>query len=168
VRLRWTDDVAWRRTVSERKPILVLGVGNILLRDEGVGVHVVKRIQEMDMPAHVEVVDGGTAGFDLLDVIEGREKVIVIDTVKGGQPPGTLYRLSDEDIEERAKQRLSLHDIDMTDLLKLADLLGVDKPKVVIFGVEPKDMESADLELSPEIAAQVPRVIELVMKEIQG
>ncbi len=152
--------------MARKKRILVLGVGNLLLKDEGVGVHVAQRLQGKDLPPHVEVVDGGTAGLDLLDEIEGREKVIVVDTVKAGQPPGTLYRFSSDDAEEQEKSRLSLHDIDMTDLLRLADLLGVEKPSVVVIGVEAKDIETASMELSPEVEAQIPKVIELVMKEI--
>jgi hydrogenase maturation protease len=71
-----------------------------------------------------------------------------------------------EDIEETEKARLSLHEIDMTDLLKLADLFEIQKPEIVIIGIEPKDMDSASMELSPEIEAKVPKLIELVMKEI--
>jgi len=152
--------------LTEKKPVLVLGVGNILLTDEGVGVHVVQRLQKMDLPPQVEVMDGGTSGFDLLDDIEGRKKVIVVDTVKAGQPPGTVYRMTPDDMEETGKSRISLHDIDMIDLLKLADVFKIQKPEVVIIGIEPKDMESPSLELSAEVAAQVPRVVELVMKEI--
>jgi hydrogenase maturation protease len=154
--------------VTEKKPILVLGVGNLVLTDEGVGVHVVQRLQKMDLPSHVEVLDGGTSGFDLLDDIEGRKKVVVVDAVKGEQPPGTIYRMTTEDIEEAPKSRLSLHDIDMTDLLKLVDLFEIEKPEIVIIGIEPKDIESASLELSQEIEARVPRLIELVMKEIEA
>ena len=154
--------------MSSNKPVLVLGVGNLLLKDEGIGVHVARKLMDMDLPPHVEVLEGGTSGFDLLDDIEGREKVVVVDTVQAGQPPGTLYRMSREDIEDRPKQRLSLHDIDMTDLLKLSDLLGVEKPaEVIIIGVEPKDMETASMELSPEVEAKMSKVIELVMKEIK-
>jgi hydrogenase maturation protease len=116
----------------------------------------------------MRAVDGGTAGFDLLDDIEGREKVVVVDTVKGGKPPGTIYRMTTEDIEETPKSRLSLHDIDMTDLLKLADLFKIEKPDIVVIGVEPKDMLTASLELSPEIEAQIPKVIDLVKQEIEG
>ena len=118
--------------MSEKKPILVLGVGNLVLTDEGVGVHVAQRLQKMDLPSHVEVLDGGTSGFDLLDDIEGRKKVVVVDTVKGGGPPGTIYRMTTEDIEEAPKSRLSLHDIDMTDLLKLADLFEIEKPETAL------------------------------------
>lgn len=144
-----------------------MGVGNLLLKDEGAGVHVVQKLHKMDLPSHVEVLDGGTAGIDLFDSIVGREKVIIIDTVRAGKPPGTIYRLSSEDIEEAPKSWLSLHDIDIMDLLKLADMLEVKKPEIVVIGIEPKDMESAELELSPEVEAKIPEVIELVMKEIK-
>ncbi len=153
--------------MTEKKPILVLGVGNLVLKDEGVGVHVAQRMQEMDLPSHVEVLDGGTMGFDLLDDIEGRKKVVIVDTVKGGQPPGTVYRMTINDIDEMPKSRVSLHDIDMTDVFKLADLFEIEKPEIVIIGVEPKDMESTSMELSPEVEAQIPKVIEVVMREIE-
>jgi hydrogenase maturation protease len=74
--------------------------------------------------------------------------------------------MTTEDIEKAEKARISLHEIDMTDLLNLADLFKIEKPDIVIIGIEPKDMESASLELSPEIEALVPRVIDLVLKEI--
>jgi hydrogenase maturation protease len=155
--------------VTEKKPILVLGVGNLVLKDEGVGVHVVQRLQEMDdMPPNVDVVDGGTMGLDLLDDIEGRKKVVIVDTVRGGGSPGTLYRMTVDDIEDMPKSRVSLHDIDMTDVFKLADLFKIEKPEIVIIGVEPKDMESASMELSPEIEAQIPKVIEMVKREVGG
>ena len=151
--------------MNSDKPILVLGVGNLLLKDEGVGVHVARKLMEMDLPSHVEVLDGGTGGFDLLDEIEGRKKVIVVDTAQAGKPAGTMYRMTTEDIEQTEKARISLHDIDMTDLLKLADLFKIEKPEIVIIGIEPKDMESASTELSPEIEAVIPKVIEVVLKE---
>lgn len=152
--------------MSEKKRVLVLGVGNLVLTDEGIGVHVVQRMQQMDLPSHVEVLDGGTMGLDLIDDIEGRQKVVIVDAVKGGGPPGSVYRMTVDDIEEMPKSRVSLHDIDMTDVFKLADLFEIEKPEIVIIGVEPKDMESPSMELSPEVEAQIPRVIELVKKEI--
>jgi len=151
--------------VNSDKPILVLGVGNLLLKDEGVGVHVARKLMEMDLPSHVEVLEGGTGGFDLVDEIEGRKKVIVVDTAKAGKPPGTMYRMTTEDIEETEKAHISLHEIDMTDLLKLADLFKIEKPEIVIIGIEPKDMETPSLELSPEIEAVIPKVIDVVLKE---
>lgn len=152
--------------MEEKKPVLVLGVGNILLRDEGFGIHVVRKMMEMDLPANVEVIDGATGGFDLVDFVEGREKVVFVDVVQTDQKPGTLYRFAGEDLEDRPKSGLSLHEIDVSDLLKLIDMLGLARPEIIVIGIEPKDMATATMDLSPELEAQIPRVIDLVMKEI--
>ncbi len=82
--------------MENKKNILILGIGNILLKDEGIGVHVVNKLKEMQLPPDVEVMDGGTLGIDLLYYIEGRKKVVVIDTVTAGEPPGTMYRFTDK------------------------------------------------------------------------
>jgi hydrogenase maturation protease len=152
---------------SERKPILVLGVGNILLRDEGIGVHVAQRIEAMNLPDEVELFDGGVLGLDLLEHMEDRERVIIIDAVQGGEEPGTVYRLTRKDID-MGKTRLlsSLHEIDLPYVLNVAALMGKHIEPVII-GVEPKDI-SVGLELSPEIEAKIPEVIEMVMKEIDS
>jgi hydrogenase maturation protease len=150
----------------DRKPILVLGIGNTLLKDEGVGVHVTERIQAMNIPEDVELLDGGVLGIDLIESMEEREKVIIIDAVQGGEAPGTIYRLTRKDIEMRKDWRLSsLHDIDLSYVLNTAELIGKYLDPVII-GVEPKDM-GVGLELSPEIEAKIPEVIEWVMKEIR-
>jgi hydrogenase maturation protease len=154
------------RVLVDQKPVLILGVGNLLLKDEGVGVHVAQRLMAMDLPPDVEVLDGGTAGLDLLEAIEGRDKVVVVDTVKAGKEPGTILCFAAEDLEDTSERRLSLHDMGLSDLMKIADILGVNKPQITIIGIQPKDMGTASLELSPEIEAQIPRVIDLVLKEI--
>ena len=78
----------------ERKPVLILGVGNSIQTDDGIGVHVINKMKEDPWPGYVELFDGGTLGYDLLGIIEGRKKIIVIDAVKGQQSPGTLYRFT--------------------------------------------------------------------------
>lgn len=149
---------------TARKDTLILGTGNLLLKDEGVGVHVVKRLEDTVLPEDVELLDGGTGGFDLLYEIEGRKKVILIDAVKAGETPGTIYRFSGEDIEMKPKVSITLHDTDFADVLHVASIRG-EKPKITVIGIEPKDI-SMGLELSPEIERQIPKMIELVMKEI--
>ena len=99
------------------KDILILGIGNILLKDEGVGVHVVRRMKEMSFPKNVELLDGGTAGFDLVDFIGGYRKLIVIDAVNGGERPGTIYRLTEENLNIGPKAIMSFHEIDFLDAL---------------------------------------------------
>ena len=149
------------------KARLVLGVGNILLRDEGVGVHVVRALEDRPLPADVELLDGGTAALDLLNAIADRKKVIVVDAVRGGGEPGDIYRFHPEDAPPEAAQSVSLHQVDLLETLTSAELLGCAPQEVVIFGIEPKELDWG-LDLSPEVAAVVPRVIELVLTEIGG
>ena len=146
-------------------PILILGVGSILLRDEGVGVRVVEAMNSLKLPAEVDLIDGGTASVELIDYIRGRKKVVIIDAVKGGQEPATIYRFKDTDVEGVRRPQLSLHDIGLLENLSLIKYLDKPPEELIIFGVEPKDM-SVGMELSPEVAEVIPRLIELVLAEI--
>ena len=152
-------------------PVLVLGVGNILLRDEGVGVHVVQAIEarvaagDLALPEGVEVCDGGTLGLDLLDLIEGRRKAIVVDALDADAVPGTVLRFTAEDLARREAVDLSLHQLGLFEMLAMARQLGRVPEEVIIFGIVPKDM-SPGLELSAEVAAVVPEVIRRVLAEI--
>jgi hydrogenase maturation protease len=150
-----------------QKNILILGLGNILLKDEGIGVRVAEKLMDASLPPDVEVMDGGTAGLNLLYVIEGRHKVIVIDAVKAGSPPGTMYRFTDKDLTEKQGLLRSAHGVDFSDVLRTALFLGT-KPDLVIFiGIEPEDL-SDGLELSPLIESRIPYLIKLVMKELES
>jgi hydrogenase maturation protease len=150
----------------DRCPVLVLGVGNILLRDEGVGVRVVEAMQQTDLPPWAELVDGATAGFDLLDVLADRQKVIVIDAIDGDFEPGTVLRFSAEEAMPQAHPGVSLHDVGIFEALAATKLLGMAPEEVTILGVKPKD-EGYGLELSAEIDALVPRIVDLVRAELQ-
>jgi len=153
--------------MENKKSILILGIGNLLLKDEGVGVHIVNRIKEMPLPPDVEVMDGGTMGIDLLYYIEGREKVVVIDTAKAGDPPGTVYRFTDNELAVKKEFLRSAHGIDFSDVVRTARMLGTKPDEIIFIGVEPEDM-SEGLELSPLIEKRIPFIIKLVMKEIKG
>jgi len=153
------------------KPYLVLGIGNLLLKDEGVGVHVVRAIEarvaagDLALPEGVEVCDGGTLGMDLLDLIEDRRKVIVVDAVEADAAPATVLCFTAEDLARREAVDLSLHQLGLFEMLAMARYLGRAPQEVVIFGIVPKDM-SPGLELSAEVAAVVPEVIQRVLAEI--
>jgi hydrogenase maturation protease len=166
------------------KPVLVLGVGNLLLKDEGVGVHVIRAMEGRTVPDEVEVYDGGTFGLDLLDVLAGRRRVIVVDAVQpaGGEsagqppaPPGTVLRFTADDLVRRGTQHgnlpcwvpadLSLHQIGLFETLSMARRLGCAPGEVVLFGIVPKDM-SPGLDLTAEVAAVVPQVVDLVLAEV--
>ena len=157
------DDVKGQE--EERPAILVLGVGNILLRDEGVGVRVVEAMQHMTMPDNVELLDGGTAAMALLGSLCNRERVIVIDAVRGDKSPGTLYRFAPSDISVRKEIVTSLHQIGLLETLSMVEWLGGAPRSVTIYGIEPKEL-GVGLELSPEVAATIPRVIGLVFDEL--
>lgn len=148
-----------------RRPVLVLGIGNILLCDEGVGVRVIEQMQKMHLPDNVELVDGGTAGADLMGVLAERQKVIVIDAVRADREPGTVLRFTADDLVRPGGVGMSLHELGLGEALTMTRQLGCEPKDVVVFGIKPKDIKCG-LELSEEIAASVPRVVELVLAEI--
>ena len=150
---------------QNRQPVLVLGIGNILLCDEGVGVRVIEQMQKLQIPDHVELVDGGTAGADLLDVLAERQKVIIIDAVQADCKPGTMLRFTIDDLIHPNGVGMSLHEIGLGEALTMTKQLGCAPKDVVVFGIKPKNIECG-LELSAEIAASVPKVIDMVLAEI--
>jgi len=145
----------------------VLGVGNILLRDDGVGVRVVEALQTMELPSTVEVFDGATAGADLLDVLADRRKVIVIDAVQAEGPPGMVFRFSPAELEPQQQAALSLHQVGFLEALRMTRLIGCAPEQVVVFGVRPKEV-GCGLDLSKEVSEAVPEVVELVLSELRA
>ena len=148
-----------------RRPILVLGIGNILLCDEGVGVRVIEQMQKMHLPDDVELVDGGTAGADLLDVLAERRKVIVIDAVQADCEAGSVLQFTADDLVRPDGVGMSLHELGLGEALTMTKQLGCAPEEVIVFGIKPKEL-GCGLELSREIAASVPKVIKLVLAEI--
>ena len=128
-------------------------------------MRLVEAMSSLKLPAGVDLVDGGTASVELIDYIRGRKKVVIIDAVKGGQEPATIDRFKDTDVEGIQRPQLSLHDIGLLENLSLIKYLDRPPEELIIFGVEPKDM-SVGMELSPEVAKVIPRLIELVLVEI--
>lgn len=146
------------------KKTIVIGIGNLILKDEGVGVHAVRKLEAMELPPGVEVIDGGTDTMELLAVFQDFEKIIVIDALKAGGEPGTIYRITPEEVMQDYKRSLSLHEVDLLDVLGMAKQLG-GHGEVVIIGVEPKEI-SCSIELTPEIEAKLPHVMDAVFSEI--
>jgi hydrogenase maturation protease len=143
-----------------------MGVGNLLLSDEGIGVHVAQRMMEMTLPPHVHVVEGGTDGFGLINVIMEADRLILVDAVRGGGKPGSVYRFDIEDCPANADIfKTSVHQISILEVIHLSGLIG-STPKTTIIGVEPKSLEMG-MDLSPEIEAKIPKVIKLVLEEIE-
>jgi hydrogenase maturation protease len=140
----------------------VLGIGNALLRDEGIGCHVAQALEEIPLP-NVKIIDGGTCP-DLLQFLEDTDKLIIVDAVKGGGPPGQIYRFHLEDITLEQKPFLSLHDVGLVDNLMLMKFWhSVDE--TVVIGVEPNQVDWG-LELSPELQGKMPQIIDTILSEL--
>ncbi|MGB9886243.1 MAG: HyaD/HybD family hydrogenase maturation endopeptidase [Moorellales bacterium] len=151
--------------------ITVIGLGNLLLGDEGVGIHALRELSRLeDWPPGVEFVDAGTAGLDLLPFFDGAELVIIIDCIKAEGTPGAVYRFPLEVLENSSPNAgaeiMSLHDLDLNYVLRLLRVLGRAPTRVVIYGVEPKEI-AWGLELSTTVAQALPRLVEAVRQEIR-
>lgn len=152
--------------VTRRSPrVTVLGIGNLLLRDEGVGVHLIQRLTERVHSPNVSLIDGGTTP-DVLSLVDSNvDKLIIVDAAVVGDQPGTIYRFQVDDLDSAAPAPVSLHEIGVVDSLKLMKAFGNRPKAVTILGIEPKVIDYG-LELSPELEQTMPRLIELVLEEI--
>ncbi len=150
---------------TPKAPILVLGIGNLLLRDEGVGVHVVRALEDLPLPDDVELLDGGTAGADLLDAISERRKLIVVDALDADVPPGTIVRMEPEDLAAGDSDGLSLHELGIAETLRMASHLNCRPAEVAILAIRPKDT-GCGLDLSAEMMQWMPRILDAVLEEI--
>ena len=148
--------------------ILVMGIGNLLLQDEGAGVRVIEALEnKYVMPAGVELLDGGTSGIELLYYIEGRDVLILVDVVRNGGNSGTLYRFEGEEVPALFQKKISPHQLGISDLLATAKLIDKMPEKVVLFGIEPKCIDTG-LELTAEVTSSIPEIVEQIADEIRS
>jgi hydrogenase maturation protease len=143
--------------------ILIVGIGNLLCRDEGIGVHVIQEMEKMKLSEHIELLDIGTSTMDLISYLDGVKKLIVIDAMRAGGKPGTIYKCKPEDLIPKGEQSVSLHDIGVIETLTMAKKMGM-AIETVIIGVEPEIMDWG-MELSKEVNKRIPFIIEAVLKE---
>ncbi len=149
------------------KRILVLGVGNILFTDEGLGVRCIEHMQEkFTFSSNVTLMDGGTLGTKLMGPILDSDYLIVCDAVLCDDKPGSVYRLIGDDLRKSLAFRDSMHQTDLVDTLGMCELVG-NRPEAVVIGMEPFDYESMALELSPTAVSSLPVMIESVVREIE-
>jgi len=147
--------------------IVVLGVGNILLTDEGVGVRVVEALGERyRLPPEVELIDGGTCGMEFLEQLENLDALIVVDCVRCHQPPATPVLLTGEQVPVFFKTKLSPHQVGLCDVLASLELTGRAPRETVIVGMQPVSMELG-MELSPEVAARLPELLAMTVAELR-
>ena len=147
--------------------VLVLGLGNTILQDDGLGVRAVERLMaEYDLPEEVEVLDGGVMGLDLLSRLEGITALLIVDAVKAGLPPGTAIRLAGDAIPTALGQKMSMHQAGLQDLLAVSAFRGTLPERVVLYGLEPEIIGWGN-ELSPNIAPQIDKLVDSVVQELR-
>jgi hydrogenase maturation protease len=143
---------------------LILGIGNYLMADEGLGVHLAERMIQEKLPTGVDVLDGGTGGFHLLEYFEQYERVIIVDATLDGLPAGTI-RLIRPHFASDFPQAMSTHDIGLKDLVGALQLLGT-MPKIDLYVVSIKSIQQQGIELSPEISNAIDTLIGTIKKQI--
>jgi hydrogenase maturation protease len=148
--------------------ITVLGMGNVLRRDEGLGIRALEQIQaQYTLPEELQLVDGGTLGLDLLSYLEEAEKLLILDAALTEGPPGTLLRITGNEVPAFLGMRTSLHEVALTDLLAVARLRGNEPGEVVVLGMQPDTIELG-WELSEVIAGRLEALIEAAIAELRG
>lgn len=145
---------------------VVLGIGNVLMSDEGVGVHAVKTlVQQYELAEDVEAIDGGTTGMELLPELEGVDLLLIIDAIRIGQSPATVVRLEGDQVPAFFKTKLSPHQVGLSDVLAALAFKGSAPGRVVLIGVQPVTL-SLGMELSPEVKARLDEVVSLAVAEL--
>lgn len=148
------------------KPNAIIGMGNPLMSDEGVGIRLIDRLQGTTLAESVDILDLGTSGMRALHELEGRDLVVFVDCALMGTEPGTIRRFTPDDVETKKIQpRLSLHEGDLLNTIALARRLGTSPRRIVIFGIEPKTVEPGET-LSPELAAGLEEYVAAIRQEL--
>jgi len=146
--------------------VVVLGIGNTLLSDEGFGVHAVEALEKRyDMADEVEIIDGGTTGMELFGDIQEADHLVVVDAVRAGQPEGGIVRLTGDEVPAFFKTKLSPHQIGLSDVLAALRFAGSEPQSVVLIGVKPVSLDLS-MELTPKVAACIDPVLAMVVEEL--
>ena len=146
-------------------PILVLGVGNVLMQDDGIGVRAVEVLRSRVLPESVQLVDGGTAGLDLVPLFAGRSRILVIDAMQGQAPPGTVWEIRGGELCETPPDSPGGHASGLVEALRVAQLGGLDLDTVTVYAVQPFALDWS-IGLSWEMTQVLPRLADLVYDAI--
>lgn len=146
---------------------MVIGCGNLLRGDDGIGIHALRKLAELPLSKEIRLMDAGTRSLDMLFQMEGADKAVIVDAVQGGLEPGTIYRLTKEDLGHWDGNFVSLHELKLEHILRMGEeILGERFARqIVIFGVEAGDVKEG-MELSPKVKRALPRLVDLVLKEL--
>jgi hydrogenase maturation protease len=151
------------------QPTLVIGLGNPLMTDDGVGIVALERLRAgWALGSDVTLVDGGTWGMNLLPMIEDARRLVLIDAIRAGGAPGTLVTLERDQLPRYFSHKLSPHQIDLKEVLALAELRGTLPPEIVAIGLEPADAEHMGTELTAVVAGRVDDLVRAVATRLRA
>ena len=152
----------------ENPEITLLGVGNILLTDEGLGVHVVNELRDAyTFSPEINIIDGGTMGMELLTYMRGMKKLLLVDAVNGGEQPGTVYEFPHQELEQYFTDHISVHEVGMQDILRIRHIQEEPLEDAMVIGVEPESLE-VGFEPSPVVQAALPDVKARVLNTLRS
>jgi hydrogenase maturation protease len=151
------------------KKVAVIGVGNLLMGDDGIGIHVVRELDKLKLPENIEVYDAMTNSFMVLEYMDGADKAIIVDAYRGDKKPGSIYkfRFNPDEHKYTDRMELSLHDVDFIDALNSGRHAYNYPPEIVIIGVEPENVYLS-MELSTTLKNAIPRIIKEIFAEIKA
>ena len=145
---------------------LVLGLGNLLMSDDGLGSRVISELEKRFLPSKdINLLDGGTLGLDLLPRLEGIDNLLIIDALQMGAEPGSVFRLEGEAVPRAFANKLSVHQMGLQDLLAVAELLGHLPRRLVVIGAQSAEIEM-EMKLSPQVEASFEEVLSIVVTEL--
>jgi hydrogenase maturation protease len=151
----------------ENRRITILGLGNILLADEGFGVHFVRHIEDKYiLPENVELIDGGVMGYVLLDIFDRSDTMIVIDCIKLDDKPGSIFRFTHEEFLTKIPPPTSAHEVKFSDVLIKAEMMG-DLPEIIFLCIIPKEFKDMNLEMTDSLKSRLPVMEGLLIKELE-
>ncbi|HNX24282.1 MAG TPA: hydrogenase maturation protease [Spirochaetota bacterium] len=145
------------------KKVLILGIGNILHKDDGLGVFIVNEIinSVKDLPKNIEVADGGVLGYDLLSLMSGRERIVIVDALKADDKPGSVYKFPAKYLID-SNNKFSLHEMGVKKIIDMLSLTG-ENPEIEIIGVVPEDINSLEIGISDSVKKSIPKAVEYIL-----
>jgi len=146
------------------RKVLILGIGNTLRSDDGLGVYIVRHMEESGtpLPEGVSLLDGGTAGFDLLGLIDGYDKIVIVDALKTNDKPGSIYRFTPEHAVE-SSARFSLHEVGIMEVIKTLRIMD-NNPEIEFVGIVPENISDINTTISHAVMESIPRAVEVILE----
>ncbi len=152
------------KRIKSKKRVLILGIGNILHKDDGLGIFIVNEIENSvkGIPGYVEIADGGVLGYDLLPLMSGRERIVIVDALKADDKPGSIYKFPAKHLTDSGN-KFSLHEMGVKKIIDMLTLTG-ERPEIEIVGIVPEEIHTLEIGISDSVKKSVPKAMELIME----